>query len=80
MARGKLDQTEIGQRAVRVAGFVIGIGEQLEVQTLLGAKLLVRLHTVDNLPPANFPPIEYDEALRILRRRSQTCPLRKLTV
>ena len=39
--RRELHQAEIGQRSVGVGDFVFGIGQQLEIQALFGAELLV---------------------------------------
>jgi hypothetical protein len=61
MPRRKLHHAEIGQRPVGVRDFVVSIGKEFEVQAFFGAKVLVRIHTIE-------ADADYDRiALGILR-------------
>src|ERR1017187_4674532 len=44
---GILDQTHVGQRTVLLGNLVIGVRQQLEGQSFLGAELLVRFGVVN---------------------------------
>lgn len=46
MAGREFDDTKIGHRAVRIHHFVIGVGEQPEVEALLGAEVFVGIDGV----------------------------------
>ena len=47
VSRGELYDRKIVQRSIRIGHFVIGVGQQLESQALLGAELLVRIDAVE---------------------------------
>ena len=47
VSRGELYDRKIVQRSIGIGHFVIGVGQQLESQALLGAELLVRIDAVE---------------------------------
>lgn len=47
VARGDFGDAEIDQRAVGRGDFIVGVGEQLEVETFLGTKLSVSAFVLD---------------------------------
>jgi hypothetical protein len=47
VSRGELHDSEVGQRSVGTGDFVIGVREQLEIQTFLCTELLVTVDAVE---------------------------------
>ena len=47
MPRSKLHHAEISERSVGVGDFVVSIGQELEVQSFLGAELFVRVDAIE---------------------------------
>lgn len=47
VAGGKLFNAEVYDRAILLGDFVVGVGEELEVETFFGAELLVGIGGVD---------------------------------